>query len=230
MRKYMHQGLSRAKKLKAIAVLVLLVLILLCIYAMAELKPILTNLATARVSNTVTGIVNRSVNDTIYSGGVDYDTLISFEKDAEGRITAVKSNMAEFNRLQSEILADVLTKISETSTKELSIPIGTLSGSALFSGRGPSIKIKMQSVGSSSARFENAFSSAGINQTKHQIMLIVDVQVSILLPGFTTATKVSNSFAVAETVIVGSVPETYTSFISGEQIDDLASEYIMNIG
>lgn len=230
MRKYMHHGFSRGEKIRAAALFLALALTLLCLYAMAELKPILTNLATARVSNTVTGIVNRSVNDTIYSGGVDYDTLISFEKDADGRITAVKSNMAEFNRLQSEILADVLTKLSETSTKELAIPIGTLSGSALFSGRGPSIKIKMQSVGSSSARFENAFSSAGINQTKHQIMLIVDVHVSVLLPGFTTLTKVSNSFAVAETVIVGSVPENYTSFVSGEKLDDLAGEYIMNNG
>lgn len=228
MQKYMHHGLSRRGKWKILAILFLLVTVFLCICAMAELKPILTNLATARVSNTVTGIVNRSVNETVFSGGVDYDTLISFEKDAEGRITAVKSNMAEINRLQSAILDDVLTKLSETSTRELAIPIGTLSGSALFSGRGPSIKIKMQSVGSSSARFENAFSAAGINQTKHQIMLIVDVNVSILLPGFTTVTRVSNTFAVAETVIVGSVPETYTNFVSSESLDGLAGEYIMN--
>jgi sporulation protein YunB len=228
MQKYMHHGLSRRGKWKFLAIFFLLVTVFLCICAMAELKPILTNLATARVSNTVTGIVNRSVNETVFSGGVDYDTLISFEKDAEGRITAVKSNMAEINRLQSAILDDVLTKLSETSTRELAIPIGTLSGSALFSGRGPSIKIKMQSVGSSSARFENAFSAAGINQTKHQIMLIVDVNVSILLPGFTTVTRVSNTFAVAETVIVGSVPETYTNFVSSESLDGLAGEYIMN--
>ena len=228
MQRYMHHGLSKRGKWKVFAVIFLAAAALLCVCAMAELKPILTNLAIVRVSNTVTGIVNRSVNETVFSGGVDYDTLISFEKDTEGRITAVKSNMAEINRLQSAILDDVLTKLSETSTRELAIPIGTLSGSALFSGRGPSIRIKMQSVGSSSARFENAFSSAGINQTKHQIMLIVDVNVSILLPGFTTVTRVSNTFAVAETVIVGSVPETYTNFVSSERLDGLAGEYIMN--
>ncbi len=67
----------------------------------------------------------------------------------------------------------------------------------------------MQSVGSSSAHFENAFASAGINQTRHEIRLVVDV-VSVLLPGFSTVTKVTNRCAVAETVIVGSVPDTYT--------------------
>lgn len=230
MQRYMRRSFSRKEKWKIATVLTMLVLVWLCIYALSELKPILSSLATARVSNTVTKIVNRSVTDTIYSGGVDYDTLISFEKDANGEITAVKSNMAEFNRLQSQILDDVLTKLSETSTKELSIPIGTLSGISLLSGRGPSITIRMQSVGSSSAHFENAFSSAGINQTKHQIMLVVDVHVSILLPGFKTLTKVSNTFSVAETVIVGSVPDTYTHFSSSDKIDDLAGEYIMNNG
>ena len=87
----------------------------------------------------------------------------------------------------------------------------------------------MESVGSSSAYFENEFVSAGLNQTKHNIVLHIDVYVSILLPGFTTATKVSNSFTVAETVIVGSVPDTYTSFQTapGAFADD-AKNYILN--
>ena len=87
-------------------------LLALAIVAMTHLKPVLTSLATARVSNTVNGIVTAAVNETIYSGGVDYDQLISFEKDNEGKITAVKSNMAEFNRLQSAIIDEVLEKLS----------------------------------------------------------------------------------------------------------------------
>ena len=195
-----------------------------------HLKPILTSLATARVSNTVNGIVSAAVNETIYSGDVDYDSLISFEKDNEGHITAVKSNMAEFNRLQSAIIADILEKLSEVTTRELSIPFGTLTGTPLLAGRGPLISVRMQSVGSSSAHFENAFTSAGINQTKHQIYLVVDVYVSILLPGFSTMTKVSNTYAVAETVIVGLVPDNYTYFSNGENMADNAEEYIMNNG
>ena len=179
-------------------------LLALTIVAMTHLKPVLTSLATARVSNTVNGIVTAAVNETIYSGGVDYDQLISFEKDNEGKITAVKSNMAEFNRLQSAIIDEVLEKLSEVTTKELSVPVGTLLGSPFLAGRGPLIRVRMQSVGSSSAHFENAFTSAGINQTKHQIYLVVDVYVSILLPGFSTTTKFSNTYSVAETVIVGS--------------------------
>lgn len=230
MRRYMRRLLTRREKALLLAIAAALALLILVLVAAMHLKPILTSLATARVSNTVNGIVSAAVNDTIYSGDVDYDQLISFEKDNEGRITAVKSNMAEFNRLQSAIIDEVLGKMSEVSTRELSIPFGTLTGTPLLAGRGPLIRVRMQSVGSSSAHFENAFTSAGINQTKHQIYLVVDVYVSILLPGFSTMTKVSSTYAVAETVIVGSVPDNYTYFSNGENMADNAEEYIMNQG
>ena len=230
MRRYMRRMLTHREKALLLAIAAALALLILVLVAAMHLKPILTSLATARVSNTVNGIVSAAVNDTIYSGDVDYDQLISFEKDNEGHITAVKSNMAEFNRLQSAIIDEVLGKMSEVSTRELSIPFGTLTGTPLLAGRGPLIRVRMQSVGSSSAHFENAFTSAGINQTKHQIYLVVDVYVSILLPGFSTMTKVSSTYAVAETVIVGSVPDNYTYFSNGENMADNAEEYIMNNG
>ena len=155
--------------------------------------------------------------------------LVTFEKDETGQITAVRSNMAAFNHLQADILDTILTRIDQVSARELSIPVGTLTGFSLLAGRGPRISVRMESVGSSEANFHNEFVSAGINQTKHQIILTVDVSVSILLPGFTTATKVSNSFIVAETVIVGSVPDTYTYFATEPDtyLED-TKDYILN--
>ena len=228
MRRYMRRGMTRHERRLLLLLAVSAALITLLLVAMRELKPILTSLATARVSNAVTRVVNASVNETLYSSGVDYDRLISLEKDNDGRITAVKSNMAEFNRLQSAVLADVLQKLSEVSTRELSIPVGSLTGTPLLAGRGPLLRIRMQSVGSSSAHFENAFSASGINQTRHEIRLVVDVYVSILLPGSSTATKVTNRYAVAETVIVGSVPDTYTYFDTQQDMSSTAEDFIMN--
>lgn len=130
---------------------------------------------------------------------------------------------------QAEILDTVLTRISQVPTGDLSIPIGSLTGSTLLAGRGPRITVRMESVGSSEANFRNAFTSAGINQTKHQIILTVDVSVSVLLPGFRTATKVSNSFIVAETVIVGTVPDTYTYFSTDpDTYEEDLKDYILN--
>ena len=220
--------IPRRTLIKLLLVAILIGIIVLLIVGTGQMRTILTRLATTRVNSTVNRIVSETINGAVEKGTFQYDRMISFEKDNTGAITAVKSNMTEFNRLQAEILKDILGKVSEVSTKELSIPIGTLSGSSLLAGRGPNISVRMQSVGSSTAVLENEFTSAGINQTKHRILLKVDVSVSILLPGFATAAKVSNVVTVAETIIVGDVPDSYTFFQSGDPIEDLAKDKVLN--
>ena len=231
MRRLRYVRLSGRQRLAVWSALIVAVVITVAWVAIVHMEPILVSMATARVSNTVNRIVVEAVNDAIQGGEIDYSILVSFEKDAEGRVTALKSNMAAFNRLQSRIADDILLRLSEVSTTTLAIPVGTLTGSSLLAGRGPTIKVKMQSVGSTTASFRNTFSAAGINQTRHQILLDVQVNVSILLPGFRTSTKVNNEISVAETVIVGSVPQTYTYFSTApDESDDYAEDYILNNG
>ena len=204
-------------------------LLALTVAVVLHMKPVVVDLATARTSNAVNRIVVAAVNDAVDSGRIDYEQLVDFDKDADGHVTALRSNMAAFNRLQASIADDILQRMAEVSSTDLAIPIGTLTGSPLLAGRGPCLRVRMQSVGTATARFDNQFSSAGINQTRHRIILNVDVHVSILLPGLTTYTKVSNEISVAETVIVGGVPETYTYFsTTPDEIENYADEYIIN--
>ena len=213
--------------------LTLLVLALLAaaVSLLWHLKPVMTSMATARVSNLVNRIVSAAVNEAVENGDIDYQNFVIFEKDETGHITALRSNVAEVNRMQGQITDEILYRLSEVATSELEIPLGTLTGSALLAGRGPSLFVRMQAVGSASAAFRNQFTAAGINQTRHQIFLDVDVYMSILLPGMKTSTRVSNEIAVAETVIVGGVPDTYTYFSTmPDEIGQYAEDYIMNNG
>lgn len=213
--------------------LTLLVLALLAaaVSLLWHLKPVMTSMATARVSNLVNRIVSAAVNEAVENGDIDYQNFVIFEKDETGHITALRSNVAEVNRMQGQITDEILHRLSEVATSELEIPLGTLTGSALLAGRGPSLFVRMQAVGSASAAFRNQFTAAGINQTRHQIFLDVDVYMSILLPGMKTSTRVSNEIAVAETVIVGGVPDTYTYFsTTPEEAEQYAEDYIMNNG
>ena len=215
---YYRRRMARRNLLAVLAFSAMAAAMAAVIFATTQMRPILVSLATTRVSNMVNRIVSEAVDEAIDSGNITYSDLITFEKDNEGRITAIYSNMAAFNRLQSNILDIILARIDQVSTRELSIPVGSLSGSVLLAGRGPRISVRM-----------DEFTSAGINQTKHQIVLNIDVAVSILLPGFSTATTVSNAVTVAETVIVGSVPDTYTYFSSTPEsyVSD-AKDYILN--
>ena len=226
-----YMRLSLRQRIMVWGILALISLAVLCTVAVIHMKPIITSMATARVSNTVNRIVAAAVNDAVDKGEINYGAMIRFEKDEQGHVTALYSNMAEFNRLQTTISDEILQRLSEVSTSELSIPVGSLTGSSLLAGRGPSIRVRMQAVGSTQCSFRNAFTQAGINQTKHQVLLNVDVNMSILLPGFTASTKVTNEIAVAETVIVGGVPENYTYFSTApDETEQYAEDYIMNNG
>lgn len=232
-RRYFRRGgrIDRRRLAGYLLLLLVVASLVMAVAATMRLKPLLERVATARVSNSVTRVVSEAVDEAVRGGAIQYQELVSFEKDQEGRITALHSNMAAFNRLQAMILDVIMERIGEVSSKELAIPLGNLTGSALLAGRGPKIRVRMESMGSSTARFENEFLSAGINQTKHQIVLHIDVYVTILLPGMTTATKVSNAITVAETVIVGTVPQTYTYFAPDPaSFQDEAKDYVLNKG
>ena len=134
---YYRRRMTRRNLLGVLAFSVMAVSLATAIFATTQMRPILVSLATTRVSNMVNRIVSEAVSEAIDSGNITYSDLITFEKDNEGRITAIYSNMAAFNRLQSNILDIILVRIDQVSARDLSIPVGSLTGSVLLAGRGP---------------------------------------------------------------------------------------------
>ena len=223
MRRLRYIRLSGKQKAVAWIAIALVLLFMGAALIVVRIRPMVTRLAESRATNRVNRIVAEAVSDAVASGQVDCSRLITFEKDSGGKVTALRSNMPEFNRLQTLISDAVLERLSEMSPVDLSIPLGTLTGSNLLAGRGPYIHVRTQSVGTATAKLRNALTAAGINQTKHQVLLDVEVYV--------TSVQVNNELCVAETVIVGNVPETYTYFSTTEdKVEDYADEYIMNKG
>ena len=142
-------------------------------------------------------------------GQIQYDRIVYFEKDLEGRITALKTNMSEVNRLKTAILNLINDEILALDTSGLGIPIGSLILPELFSGRGPEIPVRILSIRNSDAAFSSYFTEAGINQTLQQLTMEVSVDVSVLVMGSTASFTVSSQVVVAETIIVGQVPDTF---------------------
>ena len=187
----------RRRKRRLLLLLVLAVVAALLLLLRLRAAPLMEQLVVTQAENTMSTLVNEIVNDQIAKGTIDYDRIIYFEKDVDGRITALKTNMSEVNRLKTEI--------------ELDIPIGNFIFPELFSGTGFAVPVRILSVSTSDANFENHFSEAGINQTLHQIRMNILVNLSVLTPTGTVQTSVSTDVVVAETVIVGTVPDRYVS-------------------
>jgi len=179
-------------------------------FAELRLNPIISSMAITRGKSLATQVISEAIADDPTLAEITYDDLVSFEKDAAGKITALKTNVIEINKIKASLSVDILGKLSDIPSTELKIPIGNLINGELFSGRGPAFTVRLIPVGAVSADVNNVFTSAGINQTRHQIMLQIHATINLLLPTGTVSTDIDSSVCIAETVIVGDVPGAFT--------------------
>lgn len=165
-------------------------------------------LAETQVRNSTSDLINDAIDKQIENGNIQYDRIVYFEKDLDGRITALKTNMSEVNRLKTDILNLINDEILALDTSDIGIPIGSLILPEMLSGRGPEIPVNILSIRNSDASFTSHFTEAGINQTLQQLIMSVSVDVTVLALGETNSFTVSSEVVVAETIIVGQVPDT----------------------
>lgn len=195
--------------------LIVCLLLVLCgaAYLLFQLRyaPLVKKAAMLKMDNDAAGIINDAIESVVESGKVDYNKLVMLEKGSDGTVTVLKSNMAAVNELKYEILDAVSQRILDFSTEEITLPAGSIFFPEFFSGHGPEIPIRLATLRSSGAQLESRFSDAGINQTRHEIVVVVSVEVTIVTPAGTIDVPVSSNAVVAETIIVGGVPETFVT-------------------
>ena len=180
------------------------------------LRPAVSALAGAQVERLVTAQVEEALSALLAEDALACEGLYTVQTGADGSITAVTANSGKLNRLRSELLARIITQVESLDSNELSIPLGSLTGWALLSNRGPAVTAEILSAAVPSARFESQFTAAGINQTLHRVVLSLEVEVTLLLPGGTEEKRVDSQLVVSETLLVGEVPETYLGWTAGE--------------
>ena len=206
---------GRPRRSRGISILFLLVALLLFLAAASlYLKDVSTAIAVSDASDAVTVSINNAIADIMRDGDYSADYFVTFEKSEAGEITAISSNMARINALSAKIL-DRIVGATDTHMLTVNIPVGNLTGVSLLMGRGPKVPVKIITMTSSRVEFNNSIVTAGINQTKHQINLEVIVDIDILVPWGTESTQVVTEVLIADTIVVGRVPDTYLSMESG---------------
>lgn len=201
--------LEQRNRLRRIFAIVLLLTVGLTLLFRLRLAPMAERLMATQVDNQASDAINAAIAEQIAAGEIDYSRMITVEKDAQGNVTALRTNIAEINRLKTSVLQRVDAKLQNLSMEELGVPIGSIVLPELLSGRGPKIPVRVLAVRTSDAVFRSSFTGAGINQTKHSITIDVHVVITILTWTGTQEISVDSAVVAAETVIVGTVPTTY---------------------
>ncbi len=212
------------KRLKnfGIILLILFTILAVCFFSLRnKYRLVIQDLAQTSVKNATSDLANDAVAKQIENGNIQYDRIVYFEKDLNGRITALKTNIGEINHLKTDILNIINGRILALDAADIGIPIGSLFLPEFFSGKGPAIPVHILAIRNSDATFSSNFCQAGINQTLHQLVMDVTVDAAVLVLGETSTFSVSSQIVVAETVIVGDVPNTFIQ--TGEGTERLFS-------
>lgn len=202
------------KKRKTGIVMIFTAVLLLVLLTLFEIRvvPLVRNSAKIASVNLAEKAVNKAVEEVLSEEGVTYENIAAITYNSQGEITSLAIDPVKINTLKSKISLRIAEKISEINNEEFEIPLGTILGIEIFAGRGPNLKFYTSLSGNAVTDFSSKFESAGINQTRHQIMIDITSDIYIISSkGSAGKVTVSTSVCAAETLIVGEVPQVYAN-------------------
>ncbi len=179
-------------------------------YFFMTIRPAFITFAENRAKELAVLTIHQTVSETIGTDSASHNEIVEFAYAADNRINAVKSNLAGISRLKSDLNLRIMNSISAMDSDTLKIPLGSLLGSELFSGLGPSVSFRIKPYGTAVTDIRTDFSEAGINQTKLDVTVDVTADLSVFMPTVRKKSRVETSVPIIQTVIVGDIPESYT--------------------
>jgi len=156
-------------------------------------------------------VIDRNILD-LYDKEFNYDDIMKIEKDGQGNITMIRADTIKLNSLAAKVSLESQNKLRDMGAVGIKIPIGYISKNVILSNLGPSVKVRMQPIGSVKTNYISEFESAGINQTRHKIYLEVETSIKVIIATKSDEVQIKNIIPVAETIIVGKVPTTNLDF------------------
>ena len=165
--------------------------------------------AQAQAQNAIAGVIEHAIWEQLGEEEITYSDLVTIQRDSAGTITALTTNTAAMNQLRAELIGVVLEALDGVDVSQIQIPLGSLVDLDLLWGLGPTMKVHAMTVGTVEGEFQSQFSSAGVNQTLHKIDMELAVPLTLMLPGGAVEAVCETQIPIAETVIVGQVPQIF---------------------
>ena len=194
------------------------VLCLGIIFVMMErnFKPLVFSLAEAR-SAAMASQVRYGALAEATEDGVAYGDLMNVHMDEHGQVSLLSANTMQMNRLADKAGQAALRRLDNMTSERVSVPLGAVLGLTLFAGSGPGVPVSIVPIGSVATEFATEFEACGINQTRHKVYLQLTASIRIVIPTGAKTTQVSANMLVAESIIVGRVPEGFVGYDLSEE-------------
>lgn len=192
------------------------------------IRPNIINVCEYNSKAVTVSLIDDAINERLdaLADEAGYEKLVKLSYSADGRVALIESNTNLINRIKNDMLSEINDRLMNGETENVDLSVGTLSGVPVLFGMGPTVRMSVEPKGYADAVFISEFSDAGINQTLHRMIMRTTVSVTAFIPMYSVETKVCGDFLIAETVIVGNVPESYTHVITEDKdIVDTINDY-----
>lgn len=193
-----------------------LILMGLCVILELSFRPVIETVSANECHLAVSEMINTAVSEELSREDISYTKLVELSTNPDGEIIAAQSNVVSINKLKTGITQRLEAELRAMESTDIGIPVGTLSGISLLHGRGFEVGMAIKPIGYPQTRIISEFTEAGINQTRHRIIIEITVDADAVIPGFSSEVSVSTSIIAAETIIVGRVPDAFTHVVSGD--------------
>ncbi len=188
-----------------------LIVFILFIIIEKNISPTLLAIAEARARLIATEAINEAIKNKV-ANNISYKDMITIHKNVNGEVTLIQINAMEVNRIESETALYISQTLRKITMGGIAIPLGQVTGSQILANFGPKIKVSIIPVGTVEVDISEAFEEAGINQTRHKIFLAIKTWVKIVVPMVSSNVQVATHIPIAETIIVGNVPDVILEF------------------
>lgn len=193
--------------------MVFVVLIAITLECDRRLRVVINNYSLSKAKILSNSVINQTVYDYLEKKDISYTDIIKINTDSEGNVNSVEFDTVEITKIKSGIISLVQNNINKNETIKMSVPVGTLTGNQFLNNKGPTIDIDMKISSAVFSKISSSFISAGINQTLHRITLSVSTNVYFVMPWYRSSGDFQTEYVLAETIIVGRVPDAYTNVI-----------------
>lgn len=178
-------------------------------------RPALTAIAEARITSLAVSAMNDAIMECMDKG--NYSPLVT-AYDNGSKVYMIQADTQQMNLLASDCCAAAQTRIAAMGEQGVSVPLGTVSGITFLSGKGPGIRVAFTPVGSVQSDFESELASSGINQSLYRVNIRLTPTIRLIMPGVSHSIRVDAKAAIAESIIVGDVPQAYTNVANEEDM------------
>ncbi len=176
-----------------------------------SLKPVVMSMAKQKGTLAVSKTVNEAVTETFEDDGIGYSDLVSLSYNDSGFVTSAEYNASRINRLKLEISERLIKGLDKLSVSKIKIPLGSVTQDVSLSGKGPGLRIRIEQASVPDIQLISSFESVGINTVKHDVILRVRVDSKVYLPPAEDSFSFTQDFVIAQTIIIGNIPEGYAS-------------------